>query len=67
MLLFAAIKNVVDTAHAIKNVIDVTKMVSVTKPTEDIELDGVTLDGWLVVSYPDIRSNSNSILIKTNT
>lgn len=65
MLLFAAIKNVVDTAHAIKNVIDVTKMVSVTKPTEDIELDGVTLDGWLVVSYPDIRSNS--ILIETNT
>ena len=56
MLLFAAIKNVVDTAHAIKNVIDVTKMVSVTKPTEDIELDGVTLDGWLVVTYPDIRS-----------
>jgi len=42
-------------------------MVSVTKPTEDVELDGVTLDGWLVVSYPDIRSNSNSILIKTNT
>ena len=65
MLLFAAIKNVVDTAHTIKNVIDVTKMVSVTKPTEDIELDGVTLDGWLVVSYPDIRSNS--ILIETNT
>ena len=57
MLLFAAIKNVVDTAHTIKNVIDVTKMVSVTKPTEDIELDGVTLDGWLVVSYPDIRSS----------
>ena len=67
MLLFAAIKDVVDTAHAIKDVINVTKMVSVTKPTEDVELDGVTLDGWLVISYPDIRSNSNSILIKTNT
>ena len=67
MLLFAAIKNVVDTAHTIKDAINVTKIVSVTKPTEDVELDGVTLDGWLVVSYPDIRSNSNSILIKTNT
>jgi len=64
MLLFAAIKEVVDTAHAMKNVINVTKMVSVTKPTEDIELDGVTIDGWLVVSNPDIRSNS--ILIETN-
>jgi hypothetical protein len=67
MLLFAAIKNVVDTAHAIKDAIGNVKIVSVTKPTEDVELDGVTLDGWLVVSYPDIRSNSNSILIKTNT
>lgn len=65
MLLFAAIKNVVDNAHAIKGIVDVTKMVSVTKPTEDVELDGVALDGWLVVSYPDIHSNS--ILIKTNT
>ena len=67
MLLFAAIKDVVDTAHTIKDVINVTKMVSVIKPTEDIELDRITLDGWIVVSYPDIRSNSNSILIKTNT
>ena len=67
MLLFAAIKNVVDTVHAMKDAIGNVKMVSVTKPTEDVELDGVTLDGWLVVSYPDIRSNSNSILIKTNT
>ena len=67
MLLFAATKNVVDTAHTIKDVINVTKMGSVIKPTEDVELDRVTLDGWLVVSYPDIRSNSNSILIKTNT
>jgi len=67
MLLFAAIKDVVDTAHTIKDVINVTKMGSVIKPTEDVELDRVTLDGWLVVSYPDIRSNSNSILIKTNT
>ncbi len=64
MLLFAAIKEVVDTAHATKNVINVTKIVSVTKPTEDVELDGVTIDGWLVVSNPDIRSNS--ILIETN-
>ena len=64
MLLFAAIKEVVDTAHAMKDVINVTKMVSVTKPTEDVELDGVTIDGWLVVSNPDIRSNS--ILIETN-
>jgi hypothetical protein len=43
MLLFAAIKDVVDTAHAMKDVINVTKMVSITKPTEDVELDGVTL------------------------
>ena len=57
MLLFAAIKNVVDTAHAIKNVIDVTKIVSVTKPTEDVELDGVSPEGYVVVSYPDIRSS----------
>jgi len=64
MLLFAAIKNVVDTSHAIKDVIGGIKMVSVTKPTEDVELDGVTIDGWLVVSNPDIRSNS--ILIETN-
>ena len=57
MLLFAAIKNVVDNAHAIKDIVDViTKMVSVTKPTEDIELDGVTLDDWVYVTYPDIRS-----------
>jgi hypothetical protein len=64
MLLFAAIKEVVDTAHAMKDVINVTKIVSVTKPTEDVELDGVTIDGWLVVSNPNIRSNS--ILIETN-
>lgn len=57
MLLFAAIKKVVDTAHAIKNVIDVTKIVSVTKPTEDVELDGVSPEGYVVVSYPDIRSS----------
>ena len=64
MLLFAAIKNVVDTSPAIKDAIEGVKMVSVTKPTEDIELDGVTIDGWLVVSNPDICSNS--ILIKKN-
>jgi hypothetical protein len=64
MLLFAAIKNVVDTSPAIKDAIEGVKMVSVTKPTEDVELDGVTIDGWLVVSNPDIRSNS--ILIETN-
>ena len=57
MLLFAAIKNVVDTAHAIKNVIDVTKIVSVTKPTEDVELDEVSPEGYVVVSYTDIRSS----------
>ena len=56
MLLFAAIKNVVDTAHAIKNVIDVTKIVFVTKPIEDIELDGVTLIDYVYIAYPDIRS-----------
>ena len=56
MLLFAVIKNVVDTAHAIKNVIDVTKIVSVTKPIEDIELDGVTLIDYVYIAYPDIRS-----------
>ena len=56
MLLFAVIKNVVDTAHAIKNVIDVTKIVFVTKPIEDIELDGVTLIDYVYIAYPDIRS-----------
>ncbi len=65
MILFAAIKDVVDTAHTIKDAIRNVKIVSVTKPTEDVELDEVTLDGWLVVSYPDIRSNS--IVIETNT
>ena len=64
MLLFAVIKDVVDTTHAIKNAIGSVKIVSVTKPTEDVELDGVTIDGWLVVSNPNIRSNS--ILIETN-
>jgi hypothetical protein len=65
--MFAAIKDVVDTTNAskmivaftgIKNIVDViTKMVSITKPTEDIELDGVTLDDWVYVTYPDIRSS----------
>ena len=66
MLMFAAMKDVVDTTNktkyivaftVIKDIVDViTKMVSVTKPTEDIELDGVTLDDWVYVTYPDIRS-----------
>ena len=43
MLLFAAIKDVVDTSPAIKDAIGGIKIVSVTKPTEDIELYGVTL------------------------
>ena len=57
MLLFAAIKDVVDTSPAIKDAIGGIKIVSVTKPTEDIELDGVTLDDWVYVTYPDIRSS----------
>ena len=57
MLLFAAIKNVVDNAHAIKDIVDVTKIVSVTKPTEDVELDEVSPEGYVVVSYTDIRSS----------
>jgi len=66
MLMFATMKNVVDTTNntennvvlsVIKNIVNViTKIVSVTKPTEDIELDGVTLDDYVYVTYPDICS-----------
>ena len=52
--MFAAMKDVVNTTNktkyivaftVIKDIVDViTKMVSVTKPTEDIKLDRVTLD-----------------------
>ena len=66
MLMFATMKNVVDTTNntennvvlsVIKNIVNViTKIVSDTKPTEDIELDGVTLDNYVYVTYPDIRS-----------
>ena len=66
MLMFATMKNVVDTTNktennvvlsVIKNIVNViTKIVSDTKPTEDIELDGVTLDDYVYVTYPDIRS-----------
>ena len=64
--MFAAMKDVIDTTNktkyivaftVIKDIVDViTKMVSVTKPTEDIKLDRVTLDDWVYVTYPDIRS-----------
>lgn len=64
--MFATMKNVVDTTNntennvvlsVIKNIVNViTKIVSVTKPTEDIELDGVTLDDYVYVTYPDICS-----------
>jgi hypothetical protein len=64
--MFATMKNVVDTTNktennvvlsVIKNIVNViTKIVSDTKPTEDIELDGVTLDDYVYVTYPDIRS-----------
>jgi hypothetical protein len=64
--MFATMKNVVDTTNntennvvlsVIKNIVNViTKIVSDTKPTEDIELDGVTLDNYVYVTYPDIRS-----------
>ena len=66
MLMFATMKNVVDTTNktennvvlsVIKNIVNViTKIVSDTKPIEDIELDGVTLDDYVYVTYPDIRS-----------
>ena len=65
--MFGAIKNVVDTTNKTKDIVAftgikdivnvITKMVSITKPTEDIELDGVTLDDWVYVTYPDIRSS----------
>jgi hypothetical protein len=64
--MFATMKNVVDTTNktennvvlsVIKNIVNViTKIVSDTKPIEDIELDGVTLDDYVYVTYPDIRS-----------
>jgi len=59
MLMFAAIKGVVDTTNKTENnvVLSVIKnIVNVTKPIEDIELDGVTLDNYVYVTYPDIRS-----------
>jgi len=66
MLMFATMKNVVDTTNktennvvlsVIKNIVNViTKIVSDTKPIEDTELDGVTLDDYVYVTYPDIRS-----------
>jgi hypothetical protein len=64
--MFATMKNVVDTTNktennvvlsVIKNIVNViTKIVSDTKPIEDTELDGVTLDDYVYVTYPDIRS-----------
>jgi len=66
MLVFAAIKDVVDAVNvtkaittfvAIKDAIFVTKIISDTKPTENIELDEVTSDNWIVVSNIDIPSN----------
>lgn len=66
MLMFATMKDVVDTTNktennvvlsVIKNIVNViTKIVSDTKPIEDTELDGVTLDDYVYVTYPDIRS-----------
>lgn len=64
--MFATMKDVVDTTNktkdiveftVIKNIVDVTKKVFITKPTEDVELDGVSPEGYVVVSYPDIRSS----------
>ena len=64
--MFATIKDIVDTTNktndivaftVIKNVDVITKMVSITKPNEDVELDGVSPEGYVVVSYPDIRSS----------
>ena len=64
--MFATMKNVVDTTNktennvvlsVIKNIVNViTKIVSDTKPIEDTELDGVTLDNYVYVTYPYIRS-----------
>jgi hypothetical protein len=57
--MFAAIKGVVDTTNKTENnvVLSVIKnIVNVTKPIEDIELDGVTPDNYVYVTYPDIRS-----------
>jgi len=64
--MFATMKDVVDTTNktennvvlsVIKNIVNViTKIVSDTKPIEDTELDGVTLDDYVYVTYPDIRS-----------
>lgn len=64
--MFATIKDVVDTTNKTKNNVVlsvikdianvITKIVSVTKHTEDIELDGVTLVDYVYVAYPDIRS-----------
>jgi hypothetical protein len=64
--MFATMKDVVDTTNktknnvvlsVIKDIVNViTKIVSVTKPTEDTELDGITLDDYMYVTYPDIRS-----------
>ena len=66
MLMFATMKDVVDTTNktknnvvlsVIKDIVNViTKIVSVTKPTEDTELDGITPDNYVYVTYPDIRS-----------